>query len=156
MISSRDQLGLPGLAVPRLEGPGPAGAAARGVPGMLVPRLGVNWWVPGRLLPVGPGSRPGSRDGLGRGGVVPTLLGCWGAPVINPVVYISSIRHVQIYTCIYIYIYISIHPHLVVPHIYWPVAVKIRVVATSDVPIYPYPATVRVNRHVLRFPRPWT
>jgi hypothetical protein len=136
-----------GLLVPRL----------RGVPGLLVPRLGVNWWVPGRLLPVGPGSRPGSRDGLGRGCCThaPRMLGSPERFLCHQPSSIYLRSDMSRYTHVYIYIYIHPPTH-VVRHIYWPVAVKIRVVATSDVPIYLYPATVRVNRHVLLLPRPWT
>ena len=124
---------------------------------MLAPRLRANWWVPGRLLPVGPGSRPGSRDGLGRGCCThaPRMLGGPERLLCHQPSKIYLRSDMSRHTYIHTYIYISIHPHLVVRHIYLPVAVKIRVVGTSDVPIYLYPATVRVNRHVLHFPGPW-
>jgi hypothetical protein len=65
VVSSRDQLGLPGRLAPRgcraCRRPG-----RRGSPGMLAPVHGGNWWVQGQLTPVGPRSRPGSPDGLAR------------------------------------------------------------------------------------------
>lgn len=145
--SSRDKLGLPGMLALRWRGSRACSRPGRGVPGHagararvstgglkvdssppLVPRpvgqaLGTAWGV----------MYPRSQDA---GGPVEAAGPRETPHVINPARYVSSP------TCVDIYIH---PPHHVVRHIYLPVGVKTVVTANLDVPIYIFPATVRVG-----------